>query len=142
MTKQNLRISGVMKKSAEAVTGPHSAEAILEAVINEIRASEIPFAKLTVVSPTMTSLRLKCEMPDNHDGIKKTMVAVNGDVQTVNVRRDIDPGQDTAFPFDPVVIKGLSLKDAAKAVVDEIRRMHDMPVPARKVTAGQPAARM
>lgn len=82
-------------------------------------------------------------MPEGHTGITKTMVAVHIDGSSVNVRRDIDIGLDTAFAFDPVNIRELSLKDAAKAVVYEIRKLNDLlPQTEAKPAAEQPVARM
>lgn len=136
MTKQRLGISQIMRKSAEEMPAQPAMESIMRAIIDEIKIAGIPFSKLTLLSPTETSRRLKCEMPENYDGIKKTIVAVHLDGSTVNVRRDIDPGQDTAFPFNSVDIKGLSPKDAAARVVDEICRLHDRPMPRRQVIQG------
>ncbi len=136
MTRQRLRISDVMKKSAEENEAQSGAKAVMEAIVNEITRAGIPFSKLTVISPTMTSLRLKCEMPDDYNGIKKTIVAVHFDCRTVNVRRDIDPADHFAFPFNPVDIKGRSPREAAMLVVDEICRFHELPLPRRQAVPG------
>lgn len=141
MMKQGLRLSAAMKESAKA-PAPHSAEAIMESIINNIWEAGLPFEKLTVVSPTSTSLRLKCEMPLGYMGIKKTMIAVQDDGATVNVRRDIDPGQDTVVAFDKVVIKGLSLQEASKRVIAEIRKMNGWEVQPTSISADRPASRM
>lgn len=138
---QRLRISDEMKKSAEGEDAQSGANAVMEAIVNEITRAGIPFSKLTITSPTMTSMRLRCEMPENYDGIKKTIVAVHFDCTTVNVRREIDPAENFAFPFNPVDIRGRSPKEAAMMVVDEICRLHELPLPRRQAVPGPAAAR-
>lgn len=122
MTKQDLRISPEMKKSAEAAQPAQSAEAIVEAILKGIEAAKMPFSKPAII-PGERSIRIRCEpraFIDISSDIKKTMIVVARDCKTVNVRRDIDTGTDTVFGFKPIQIENLSAEAAAKLVVAEV----------------------